>query len=124
MKKKFAKRLGLITPKWIVKPSLVAPPADPVGSHPGRYPKHPDPNKGQVHGGLCNITACDREDAVWWNSQTHGFYCTSCARGVNFQQHDPNVCTLVEQKPTLTEMDALQQVFWAAFYESKKRKSA
>lgn len=71
--------------------------------HPRRYPQHPDPAKGQVHGGECNRTACRRQRAVWWNTATYGFYCADCARGINIP--DAVICAPVKQKPALEQMD-------------------
>lgn len=75
--------------------------------HPHRYPKHADPDKGQVHGGECNITACEHQRAEFWNCMTHGFYCVSCARGINYDPKVPPICIRVPHKPTIAEMDAL-----------------
>lgn len=72
--------------------------------HPSRYPKHEDPEKGQVHGGECNRTACVRGGAVFWNTQTLGFYCPACANGINIP--GMRICFPVKAKPTLAEMTA------------------
>lgn len=77
--------------------------------HPHRYPKH-DGDKGQVHGGECNRTACTSKRAVFWNASTKGLYCLSCARGIN--HFDPvQLCTLVEDKPSLIQMEILEKDF-------------
>lgn len=44
--------------------------------------------KGQKDGN-CNVTACQRPGAYWWNTSTRAYYCTSCAREINrWSQHD------------------------------------
>ncbi len=71
--------------------------------HPSRYPQHPDPTKGQVHGGVCNRTACDNGRATWWNIHTYGFYCNICGPNLNFA--DSAICAPVDAKPTIEEMN-------------------
>ena len=73
-------------------------------SHPGRYPVHSDPLKGQVHGGECNITKCHWQNAVLWNTITYGLYCPACAKEVNWRAE---ICVKVDEKPTIDEMDVL-----------------
>lgn len=80
-------------------------PAPHPSAHPQRYPKHDDPNKGQVYGGECNITRCDRRGAVYWNMGTYGLYCPQCASGINWQPDKSPLCVLVDAKPELAEME-------------------
>lgn len=86
--------------------------ADTLGSHPGRYPKHGidndlDPDKGQIHGGVCNRTACDHEGATWWNRETFGFYCKQDAFEIN-RGHENPLCVPLKAKPTIEEMETLR----------------
>ena len=88
-----------------------APQSDPSVPflHPARYPVHPG-DKGQVHGGTCNVTACNRTRAVFWNRGTFGFYCPCCAQGINSGPGGrPPLCVLVEAKPDLAEMDRMNR---------------
>ena len=71
--------------------------------HPGRYPVHKDPAKGQVYDGVCNTTRCDNTGARWFNRGTYGLYCARCARGQNAFDPVP-ISVPVEAKPTLAEM--------------------
>ncbi|MCE6958378.1 hypothetical protein LAZ40_04815 [Cereibacter sphaeroides] len=107
MKTKFRKRLG-IEPPPMPAPVPLPPPPEAGEVHPGRYPQHADPAKGQVFGGLCNRTACGERRAVWWNVMTHGFYCRTCANGINDRLDQPPICIRVEKKPTFNEMNELQ----------------
>lgn len=68
--------------------------------HPGRYPKHKNPEKGQVHGGECNRTACKAHGAVFWNRETHAFYCAPDAHQINWRH---TLCVRVDQKPESVE---------------------
>ena len=76
-----------------------------IGLHPNRYPKHDDPTKGQVYGGVCNRTACDNEGAVYWNMGTYGLYCPVCARGIDYRPNPFPLCVHVDAKPVLAEME-------------------
>lgn len=86
----------------------VSPPPHPT-AHPQRYPKHHDPEKGQVHGGECNVTRCTNRRAVYWNRGTFGLYCPRCAHGINFDSTRPPLCILVDEKPALEEMEDLHR---------------
>ena len=68
--------------------------------HPGRYPKHKDPEKGQVHGGECNRTDCKDHGAVFWNRVTHAFYCAPDAHQINYRN---TLCVRLDQKPESVE---------------------
>jgi hypothetical protein len=76
--------------------------------HPGRYPKHADPAKGQVFEGVCNTTRCDSEPAVYFNRGTYALYCMRCGRGQNANDPVP-ISVRVTQKPTIAQMDAMQR---------------
>lgn len=40
-------------------------------------------------GGNCNVTACQRPGATWWNTSTRAYYCPHCAREINrWSRHD------------------------------------
>jgi len=73
-----------------------------------RYPKHADPEKGQVYGGKCNITRCDNDDAIYWNMGTYGLYCPSCAAAINWQKDLPPLCVAVNAKPALAEQETFK----------------
>ena len=99
---------GHIRPRHLNKsaeplPATAPPEAGDV--HPGRYPKHKDPAKGQVYGGICNTTACDARRAVWFNRGTYGLYCSTCAHGQNRFNEVP-VSVGVKSKPGIDEMNA------------------
>lgn len=77
-------------------------------NHPNRYPIHDNPNKGQVFDGICNVTACDRPHARFWNVITHAFYCKTCADGINRHNGSaPIVIPLTEKPASRAEMDRL-----------------
>ena len=76
-----------------------------IVKHPQRYPKH-ETDKGQLHGGECNVTRCTKKNAVFFNRGTRGYYCVQCARGINGFDPDP-LCVIVDEQLTLTEMNAL-----------------
>lgn len=85
-----------------------SPPPHPE-AHPGRYPCHHDPDKGQVYDGECNTTACDRRGAVHWNMGTYALYCNECARGQNFQRDRPPLTIHVLDRPhSIEEMAQLR----------------
>lgn len=71
--------------------------------HPHKYPKHPDA-KGSIYAGACNTTRCSAGDAVWFNVATRGYYCTTCAAGINWQP-GKLICTRVDRNLTHEEMD-------------------
>ena len=73
--------------------------------HPGRYPIHDDPEKGQVFEGECNVTRCTNRGAIYWNMGTYGLYCPVCADGINWQRHKPPLCVEVSAKPAVADMD-------------------
>lgn len=74
-------------------------------SHKHRYPRHFDPGKGQIHGGICNRTACSGRRAEFWNFETFAFYCAHCARSINDMTTGGPILARLERKPTLAEMD-------------------
>jgi hypothetical protein len=39
------------------------------------------PDKGKIHGS-CNVTACQRPGATWFNTSTRAYYCEPCARDI------------------------------------------
>lgn len=86
----------------------MTPEANP-SAHPDRYPKHHDPDKGQVYGGECNITRCSNMGAVYWNMGTYGLYCPTCADGINWQRHKPPLCVYVDAKPAVEDMEHFQR---------------
>ena len=42
---------------------------------------HPDKGK---KGGRCNVTACQKPGAMWFNKSTEAYYCEDCAREINW----------------------------------------
>lgn len=44
--------------------------------------------KGKRNGN-CNVTACQKPGATWWNTSTRAYYCPHCAREINrWSKHD------------------------------------
>lgn len=40
-------------------------------------------------GGNCNVTACQKPGATWWNTSTRAYYCAHCASEINgWSKHD------------------------------------
>lgn len=40
-------------------------------------------------GGNCNVTACQKPGATWWNISTRAYYCPRCADEINrWSRHD------------------------------------
>lgn len=40
-------------------------------------------------GGNCNVTACQKPGATWWNTSTRAYYCAHCANEINrWSKHD------------------------------------
>lgn len=74
--------------------------------HPSRYPVHAG-DKGQVYAGTCNVTRCDNPEALWWNTHTFGYYCTVCARGINYNPNQ-KLCKLVDAQVTPEESDEME----------------
>jgi hypothetical protein len=48
----------------------------------GNYVGPTKADKG-LKGGSCNITACQKPGAVWYNHSMDKYYCTKCARDLN-----------------------------------------
>ena len=107
MKAKFAKRLGIAVEVKPEAPKSVKPAPIPSPEHTNsrRYPEHKDVLKGQVFAGECNRTDCENRRAVFWNVWTNGFYCVTCARGINYRE---KICYQVQRKPTIEEQSKLQ----------------
>ncbi len=39
--------------------------------------------------GNCNVTACQKPGATWWNTSTRAYYCPHCASEINrWSRHD------------------------------------
>jgi hypothetical protein len=39
--------------------------------------------------GNCNVTACQKPKATWWNTSTRAYYCAYCAGEINrWSKHD------------------------------------
>lgn len=56
----------------------------PVVNYTRCYPNHSVNNnlpneKGKQFGGTCNRTACEQEQAYFWNVSTRGYYCRECS---------------------------------------------
>lgn len=43
----------------------------------------PDPKLKGVKGGNCNITACQKPNAIYYNHGSMAWYCPSCAKRLN-----------------------------------------
>lgn len=53
-----------------------------------------------VKDGNCNVTACQKPGASWWNTSTRRYYCGHCAREINrWSQHDEgyDICYTSEE---------------------------
>lgn len=52
--------------------------------------------------GSCNVTACQRPGAYWYNKVMKAWYCTSCAREINYRPLDDGtyLCSLDEDAKT------------------------
>lgn len=77
----------------------------PIPPHPSKYPKH-EGAKGSVFDGYCNVTACGNAAAVMFNIYTRGYYCRSCAAGINWQP-GKILCVPVDHDLTHDEMNNL-----------------
>jgi hypothetical protein len=78
--------------------------------NPHRYPKHDDPAKGQVYGGVCNRTACDHRGARFWNMGTYALYCRSCANAINDAGRGrPPLCLDLGSKPPVSEHEGVKR---------------
>lgn len=75
-----------------------------VPPHPQKYPKHANPEKGSVYGGVCNRTACGDVPALFYNKGTFGYYCVPCGRAINGRDPKP-LCERVEGDLTHEEMN-------------------
>jgi hypothetical protein len=75
-----------------------------VPPHPQKYPKHTNPEKGSVFGGICNRTACDEFPALFYNRGTFGYYCVPCGRAINGRDPKP-LCERVDHDLSHQEMD-------------------
>lgn len=75
-----------------------------VFQHPQKYPKH-EGTKGSVWGGECNVTRCDNHGAVFYNIGTRGYYCRTCADGINWQKDRSPLCIRVDHTLNMEEMD-------------------
>lgn len=49
--------------------------------------------------GSCNVTACQRLGAYWYNKVINAWYCTSCAREINYRPLEDGtyLCSLDEK---------------------------
>ena len=70
--------------------------------HASRYPIHKG-DEGTVWNGECNRTVCKAPHAVYYNTGTYGYYCTPCARAINYREM---ICILVDHDLDGGEMDA------------------
>lgn len=91
--------------QWPVK-TAGTPLPQVVPPHPQKYPKH-EGSKGSVFGGECNRTLCDRHGATYFNRGTRGYYCASCADGIDWQRRLPRICIPVGRDLNHAEMDEL-----------------
>ena len=49
--------------------------------------------KGQYFNGSCNVTACQKPGAQYWNTSTRAFYCAKCAKQINeVLMSTPDLC--------------------------------
>jgi hypothetical protein len=45
-------------------------------------------------GGPCNVRACRKAGATWWNTSTLAYYCGDCAWHINFWSYRDHAKTL------------------------------
>lgn len=59
------------------------------------------PDKGKRLGS-CNVTACQRPGAFWYNKVMDAWYCTGCAREINYHPLDDGsyLCSIDEDAKT------------------------
>ncbi len=65
-----------------------------------------EPDKG-MRLGSCNVTACQRSGAFWYNRVTCAWYCTSCAHKINYQPLPDGEFLCVLDKDALSEFDEI-----------------
>lgn len=107
----------LVTPREVVQTSFERYPrmlealrhkeelVSQIPPHPDKYPNHPG-LKGSLYNGVCNRTACGGGEAVMFNIFTRGYYCRTCAAGINWQP-GKILCIPVDHDLTHEEMDGL-----------------
>lgn len=58
--------------------------------------------KGTTQGGACNVTACQKPGAEYWNTSTRAWYCEKCARAINaVPMSTPPLCVHATSLPPL-----------------------
>lgn len=60
--------------------------------------------KGKKYG-LCNVTACQKPGAKWFNKSTKAYYCEHCATGINWSGGHAD-CMELYGTPYLCEYEA------------------
>ncbi|MDR9847063.1 hypothetical protein [Herbaspirillum huttiense] len=69
-----------------------------------------------VMGGNCNVTACQKPGATWWNIGSRAYYCRSCAEAINRdgcrRYGEPDICF-----PSMEEGEAAKE----ARYEAQRK---
>ena len=60
---------------------------------------------------ICSRTTCNNPEAVWWNTVTLQYYCTSCARLINESADGGGICKL-----DTTEMEEVKEFEMDRFY--------
>ncbi len=71
--------------------------------------------------GNCNVTACQKPGATWWNTSTRAYYCLSCARDINYwsrRDEGYDICY-----PSEAAARAAEAVFTPEYYENQPKVS-
>jgi len=63
-----------------------------------------NPLKGK-RGGDCNVTQCQKPNAIMYNNGTHAWYCKSCAEDINFSCRHSDFFPLCIDEETKDEKD-------------------
>ena len=64
------------------------------------------PDKG-LKFGSCNITACQKPNAIYFNKSTKKYYCKECAEGINWPGGRAD-CMKLYGTPLLCELDEVE----------------
>lgn len=72
--------------------------------HPDAYPKHDNPEKGQIYNGECNIPGCATK-AQYWHCGHYAFVCYEHAIQINTTAESLVRATVGSIKPTFESME-------------------
>ncbi|MDO8414843.1 MAG: hypothetical protein Q7S87_01380 [Agitococcus sp.] len=58
--------------------------------------------------GNCNVTACQKPGATWWNTSTRAYYCANCASEINrWSKHDEGFDICYSSEAAATAANAM-----------------